>query len=142
MFENGPSRFFTVEVHCQMYNDNLFSEIKCNQVSQHHKEVFNRYLKPILSFAFYIDNSLYPLRHRNSSSIFTTELQAIYQCLIKISILPDTLISQKYLLCSDCLFSSQSIDNRQSTLESHKEFKSYHIHSLSFSSNISQLSAF
>ena len=61
-------------------------------------------------FAFSVENSIHPYRHRNTSSVFTAELQAIFNCLQHI--LSTTRSSHTpFLIISDSLAAFNAISN-------------------------------
>jgi len=65
-------------------------------------------------FAYSISNQIFASRHRNSASILTVELQAIFQCLEKILSTPFPQ-PDSFLIVSDSLSAMSAISNVHST---------------------------
>ena len=87
-----------------------------NEITNHFPNATHCYtdgskLKNRTGFAYSLNSQIFLFRHRNTSSIFTVELEAIFHCLQTIAATAETVTPHTYLILTDSLSSLQSISN-------------------------------
>ena len=84
-----------------------------------HPMLRGRFQSNRVGYAFSIDNVLHSHRHRNSASIYTAALQAIYHGIVTILHRPTPMATPDYLIISDSLASLTTISDPYSPIPSY-----------------------